>query len=203
MILETGKFYHLYNRSNNKEIVFKEPGNHEFFLEKYSKLISPYVETIAYCLMPTHFHFCIRVVTEDMDRLRDNIGVLLSSYTKAINKRFDRHGSLFQQHTKAIWIDDVSYLSTVCRYIHLNPVRAGMVGRPEDWRFSSFNRMSRSDDVRLLIPLFHLTGEVIGPEQLDDVGSPENDGQKRYWIEDRRIGAHQREPVQILSAAGS
>ena len=64
--------------------------------------------------------------------------MLLSSYTKAINVRWKRHGSLFQPRTKAIEIGDDSYLLTVVSYIHQNPVRAHLVKRMEDWRHSSF-----------------------------------------------------------------
>lgn len=138
MILETGKFYHLYNRSNNGETVFKEERNYRFFLEKYKRLVSSSVETVAYCLMPTHFHFCIKVTTTETDRLKHNIGILLSSYTKAINKQSLRHGSLFQQHSKTIEVDQLSYLITLCHYIHQNPLRAGIVFRLRDWPHSSY-----------------------------------------------------------------
>lgn len=138
MNIATGKFYHFYNRSNNRETVFKEVRNYHYFLGKYKRLVSPYVETVAYCLMPTHFHFCLKVTSTETDRLRTNIGILLSSYTKAINKQSLRHGSLFQQHSKTIEIDTLSYLVTVCHYIHQNPLRAGIVSHPNDWEHSSY-----------------------------------------------------------------
>ncbi len=139
MQLVPENYYHIYNRSNNHEIVFKETENYQYFLEKYQKYISSHVDTIAYCLMPTHFHFCISVKNNDSNILNDSFGILLSSYTKAINKRFKRNGSLFQKHTKAIEIDDESYLLTLCTYIHQNPVRAKLVEKQEEWYFSSYN----------------------------------------------------------------
>jgi len=195
MILESGKYYHLYNRSNNREIVFKEEENHEYFLTKYQKLISPYADTIAYCLMPTHFHFCIKVTTEDMDRLRDNIGILLSSYTKGINKRFDRHGSLFQKHTKAIWIEDESYLMTVCRYIHLNPLRAKLVMSPVDWQYSSYGDYA---GIRKSMPLSKdplINESIQSGERLHAVGPGRNSSEIRYWLYDRTIMAHQKQEL--------
>jgi REP element-mobilizing transposase RayT len=66
------------------------------------------------------------------------LGLLFSSYTKAINKRYYRHGSLFQQRAKAKIVSDERYLLTLISYIHQNPVRAGHVRRPEDWPFSSY-----------------------------------------------------------------
>ena len=88
--------------------------------------------------MPTHFHFLIQVETDDIQSLKKDIGIFLSSYTKAFNNTFERHGSLFQQHTKAKHIDDISYLMTLITYIHQNPVRSNLVPRLEDWAFSSY-----------------------------------------------------------------
>ena len=63
--LELGKYYHLYNRSNNEEIVFRADENYVYFLKKYRSYLQHFVNTIAYCLMPTHFHFVVRVTTTD------------------------------------------------------------------------------------------------------------------------------------------
>lgn len=131
-------FYHLFNRSNNKEIVFKSRENFLYFLSKYHKFLSEYVETLAYCLMPDHFHFLIYIKTKNIELLKKNIGILLSSYTKAINKAYTRTGSLFQQHTKTKLLLDDKHLLTVLAYIHQNPVRKGLVKCIEDWEFSSY-----------------------------------------------------------------
>jgi len=133
------QYYHLYNRSNNDEIVFKELENYAYFLRKFQHYLGNDLVVIAYCLMPTHFHFLVHVKSQDTERIRNSVGVLLSSYTKAINRRHDRHGSLFQLHTKARCIDDEGYLITVVTYVHQNPVRAGLVKRLEDWEFSSYS----------------------------------------------------------------
>jgi hypothetical protein len=102
--------------------------------------------------MPTHFNFLIRVKelsetpeTSDTSTVSDisiivkrNIGTLLSSYTKAINKRFKRHGSLFQPHSKTKEIKDEQYLLTLISYIHQNPVRSRLVTKAEEWKYSSY-----------------------------------------------------------------
>jgi len=59
--LQPGKYYHIYNRGNNKEILFRETGNYEYFLRLYDKYISPIAQTYAWCLMPNHFHLLIQV----------------------------------------------------------------------------------------------------------------------------------------------
>jgi REP element-mobilizing transposase RayT len=65
MHFEYGKYYHLYNRSNNKELLFRSRDNYYYFLEKFRTYIGPYCAVLASCLMPTHFHFLIRIETED------------------------------------------------------------------------------------------------------------------------------------------
>ena len=85
----------------------------------------------------THFHLLVRVKSEAIDEAQSAVGILLSSYTKAINHRHARHGSLFQRHTKAKWVDDDRYLLTLLTYIHQNPIRARLVDRLEAWPFSS------------------------------------------------------------------
>jgi len=88
--------------------------------------------------MPTHFHFLIYVRSKETELIKKNIGILLSSYTKAINKAFSRTGSLFQNHTKTKLITDERYLLTLTNYIHQNPLRLGLVKKLVDWEFSSY-----------------------------------------------------------------
>ncbi len=88
--------------------------------------------------MPTHFHFLIFVRSPEVAGIKNAFGLLQSSYTKAINKRYHRHGSLFQQHTKAKLIVRDDSLLRLVTYIHQNPVRAGFVTKLEDWQYSSY-----------------------------------------------------------------
>ena len=75
------KYYHLYNRSNNNEILFKTTENYLYFLKKYRFYLEPLLDTLAYCLMPTHFHFLVYVKTVDTENINFKIGTFLSSYT--------------------------------------------------------------------------------------------------------------------------
>jgi len=138
MELYQGCYYHIFNRSNNNEIVFKSSENYLYFLNKYRKYLGIMIETLAYCLMPTHFHFLVYIASEDISQIQRNIGIWLSSYTKAINKRYMRHGSLFQHHTKAVLISSDNHLLAATAYIHQNPVIAGLVDNLEDWTYSSY-----------------------------------------------------------------
>jgi len=71
-------------------------------------------------------------------KISSQIKTLLSSYTKAINKRYNRHGSLFQQNTNAKPVPSDRYLITLLTYIHQNPIRSGLVSKAEEWIFSSY-----------------------------------------------------------------
>ena len=135
MQLDAGCCYHLFNRSNAGEVVFKSPDNYPYFLHKYRHYLEPYTVTLAYCLMPTHFHFCVRQKSEDTAATKNAVGLWLSSYTKALNKRHNRHGSLFQHHTKALPVTNERYLLTLLTYIHQNPVRAGLAHTVKDWPY--------------------------------------------------------------------
>ncbi len=131
-----GGYYHLYNRGNNYQDIFFERENYIYFLRQMRKYLkTDVVDIVAYCLMPNHYHLMILLKGEGLANLMQP---LLLSYTKAINERYHRVGSLFQGRFKAILVDKEAYLLQLSRYIHLNPVAVALVKRPEDWEFSSY-----------------------------------------------------------------
>jgi putative transposase len=138
---EPEHFYHTYNRGNNKQLIFFEAENYLYFLRKMRTHITPHAKILAWCLMPTHFHwlFYVPAYSPETDYpLNLEVGTLLSSYTKGINKKYERTGSFFQQKTKAVKIDYRNYIATCFHYIHRNPIEAGLVKKPELWRYSSY-----------------------------------------------------------------
>lgn len=144
--LECNRFYHLYNRGNNKENLFREDRNYHFFLGKWEKYLEKYVDTWAYCLMPNHFHFLIKVKntsffpegTEVNKLLEGQFKRLFSSYTLSFNKVYDRTGSLFQKRFKRVSVNSQRYLLTLIHYIHHNPIHHKFSGDYTDWPFSSY-----------------------------------------------------------------
>jgi putative transposase len=134
--LQVGNFYHIYNRGNNRQVIFLERENYIYFLRLIKRhLIANAVDIVAYCLMPNHYHFLVYLRDET---LSDAMKSLSLSYTKAINKRFNRSGVLFQGRFQSVRVQETDYLLTLVRYIHLNPVKAGLVQQPEEWEFSSY-----------------------------------------------------------------
>lgn len=94
------------------------------------------VKIIAYCLMPTHFHFILAPVGEKS--LAIFMNNLQNSYTRYFNLKHNRRGPLWQgPYGRKLIEDDVS-LVTVTKYVHLNPVTAYMVNKPEEWEYSSY-----------------------------------------------------------------
>lgn len=183
-----GHIYHVYNRGNNSQTVFITHENYLFFLEKLRVHILPHADILAWCLMPNHFHLMIAVkqvevefseqqtsdghsegftLSETLTRLtrtrtlNDSIGIILRSYTRAIQKQQRVTGSLFQKETKALCLTEpqgvspayfnshfgtmgnldlaeTNYLNACFDYIHLNPVSGKLAAEPEDWEFSSY-----------------------------------------------------------------
>ena len=114
-------YYHIFNRGNNRQTVFFDADNYLYFLRGVKKYLLPVVDMIAYCLMPTHYHLMVRVKdlggqtsevfeTSEVSSAMQKLSI---SYTKAINKRFERVGSLFQGHFKP---SQSRIPSTCCTY---------------------------------------------------------------------------------------
>ena len=93
------------------------------------------VEILAYCLMPNHYHLLVYPKEDDLSRVMQPFGV---SYSKAVNKQQRRVGPIFQGPFQAVHVSNGEQLMHLSRYVHLNPVNAGLVGKPEDWPFSSY-----------------------------------------------------------------
>jgi putative transposase len=157
--------YHIYNRGNNSQTIFFNDVNYQQFLRKIQNELSPCCELLSYCLMPNHFHLMIQATDSScreiptyggkpMQMLARKIGLLLSSYSQQMNRQNGTTGSLFQQKTKAKCISAPetgqttlrrgptvsasSYIINCMHYIHQNPLRAKLVTRLEDWKYSSF-----------------------------------------------------------------
>ena len=180
MQFEKGHIYHIYNQGNNGQKIFFSRENYLFFLQKMRIYILPYADILSWCLMPNHFHFMVLVNYEDLpldsegfaqsEALADinsrrrtfnsSIGIMLRSYTNAINKQQQRTGALFRKKTKAECvtcsdgitpsfynttagtqiniIDSEKQYPEMCfHYIHQNPVKAGLAKNAGDWEFSS------------------------------------------------------------------
>ena len=132
-----GHYYHVYNRGCNREQIFVNADHYVFLTRRAKTFLTDYpLKVIAYCLMPNHYHFLLR--PEEDSVLSRFIQRLFNSYTQAFNKQQKRSGTLFQGRAKSILVDTEEYIIYLCRYIHLNPVRAGLVAHPGEWPYSNY-----------------------------------------------------------------
>jgi len=175
MQLEKGYLYHIFNQGNNQRQIFFKRDNYLFLLKKIETYILPYADILAWCLMPNHFHLMVLVREEEISisegftqsevltnksiktrTFNDSIGIMLRSYTRAINKQEGLSGSLFRKEIKAECIDypngvipsfikskiniqnpEKQYPQVCFNYIHQNPVKAKLVTNEVDYEFSS------------------------------------------------------------------
>ena len=141
-------YYHVYNRGVEKRVIFEDEQDYRVFLKYIEEILTPPksqdknttfnlrgrtykaekkflknytngIDLLAYCLMPNHFHFLVKL--RDVTALEGYMRALMTRYVMYFNKKYDRIGSLFQGRYKAVLITDERYLLHLSRYIHLNP----------------------------------------------------------------------------------
>ncbi|MCX6038134.1 MAG: transposase [Chloroflexi bacterium] len=140
-----GQFYHIYNRGSGRQPIFFEEENYRYLLRLFKKYTrTTGITVIAYCLMPNHYHFLVRQDGESPAGLL--FQRVFNAYSKAVNKKYGRAGTLFQGRYRCILLDKTSHLFHLCRYIHANPVVAGLVATPEQWDFSNYREWISSRD---------------------------------------------------------
>ena len=156
--LVPGVVYHIYNRGNNGENIFIEERNYHYFMRLYAKYISPFAETYAYCLLRNHFHLMLRIRDEnDCQSSKDwqssspsrAFSNLFSTYTKAINKAYQRSGSLFEKPFKRKPVTSDRYFKKLVAYIHQNPQKHGLIEDFRDWPYSSYRAMISDKPTKL------------------------------------------------------
>jgi putative transposase len=165
---ECGKFYHVYNRSVDRQPMFRSDENCEYFLKKFNQYLHDVLDVYTYSLLDNHFHFLVRI-KDNLDKLKSNkkiendihlivskqFRILFQSYTLAFNKQYNRVGTLFQTPFKRALVSDDGYLTQLILYIHSNPQKHKLIKDFRDWKWSSFPiiRSQKSDGL--------ITDEVI------------------------------------------
>jgi len=136
-----GAIYHVMNRGDRRESIFKDNVDHRRFLETLAEACGKTDwQMLAYCLMPNHFHL---VVETPQANLVAGMKWFMGTYTSRFNRRHKLFGHLFSGRYKALIVDGSGngYLRTVCDYVHLNPSRAKLLQKEESlrtYRWSSF-----------------------------------------------------------------
>lgn len=129
-----GGFYHVILRGNHSQDIFFSDQDREYLEILVQDGVDRFKHRIhAYCWMRNHVHMLIQVSEIPLSKLIQNLSF---RYARYINKKLSRKGHLFQGRYKAILVDAENYLHELVRYIHLNPVRAGIAGSPQDYKWS-------------------------------------------------------------------
>ncbi|SFO10346.1 REP element-mobilizing transposase RayT [Paenimyroides ummariense] len=152
--LAKGRYYHIYNRGNNGIDVFFDNESYYHFLRLYDKYISPIADTFAWCLLKNHFHVLVYIKTDseiDFEKLEystiekpkdfnpsNQFGYLFNAYTQAVNKKFNRTGSLFERPFERKLIESEKYFQNLIFYIHNNPVFHGFTANINNYPWSSY-----------------------------------------------------------------
>ena len=153
--LEYNHFYHIYNRGINGCNLFRDNENYEHFLYLYDKHISPVADTFAWVLMRNHFHLLVKIKSvpelnlqgfenleglkgTNRNRVNQQFANLFNAYTKAINKRYHRTGSLFEHPFRRIKVESDAHLKYLVYYIHHNPIHHGFCEHYLEYPWSSY-----------------------------------------------------------------
>lgn len=128
-------WHHVFNRGADHCAIFASDQSRDYFLRCLDEACGKHgVEVHAYCLMGNHYHLLLRSRT---GRLAAAMQSLSGHYTQATNHHLGRDGPLFRGRYQSVLITTTAQLLMVSRYVHRNPVAAGLARRPEDWRWSS------------------------------------------------------------------
>jgi REP element-mobilizing transposase RayT len=183
--------YHVISRGNQQQNIFLDERDLRKFLSYLSEYKQKYrFRLYAYALMKNHFHLLTEVEKPPLSRIMQS---LLFRYTRYFNWRYGKVGHLFQGRYRAILCDKDTYLLELVRYIHLNPVRAAVVPRPEDYRWTGhleFVGKVKSDlvDKNFVLDQFGKNGSEARRRYREFVLDGLKDGHRKefYEVKDQR-----------------
>lgn len=145
-----GLLYHVIARGNQRQRTFLTDLDYRAYLVRLAAYRKRYgVSLYAYCLMPNHVHLLVQTSEPPLSKFMQG---LQQSYTQRFNRVHGKVGHLFQGRYRAIVCDRDEYLATLIRYIHLNPVRARLVERPEAYPYSGHRAYLVGDGMGLIDP---------------------------------------------------
>ena len=139
-----GAIYHIINRGSRRDKIFRRVGDRIEFLERLEASLKKFNGILfGYCLMDNHFHLLVQTLEPNIS---DIMRTLQGGYANWFRFKHRQVGPLFQSRFKSVLVEDESYLVTLSSYIHLNPVRAGIVQKAEDFRWSSAKIYLNNED---------------------------------------------------------
>jgi putative transposase len=166
-IIYQDAFYHVTARGNERRAIFISGRDYERFLTYVASALQKYRCILhAFVLMRNHYHLILQTPEANLSSFMHSLN---TAYTTYFNIKRSRSGHLFQGRFKALLIDVDAYLLELSRYIHLNPVRAGVTQKPEDYPYSSYRSYMDPGEVSLVSR--ELTWSMMGSKPVDRVQS--------------------------------
>ncbi|PIZ99323.1 MAG: hypothetical protein COX77_01825 [Candidatus Komeilibacteria bacterium CG_4_10_14_0_2_um_filter_37_10] len=137
-IFQPDSYYHIFNRSLNKKIIFHQEKDYDRFCIKVANYQKKYkIRIIAYCFLPNHYHFLILTPGVGNCKISKFISDLSNSYARYYNITRQRNGYVWQGRFKSKRIRSEQYLWTAIHYINTNPIKHKIVSSMRDWPYSS------------------------------------------------------------------
>ncbi len=201
-LFAAGLLYHVIVRGNQRQKTFTSDEDFNAYLDRLDRYRAKcQVRIYAYCLMPNHAHLLLETGSTPLSKFMQG---LQQSYTQYYNRTHRKVGHVFQGRYKAIICDQEQYLLALIRYIHLNPVRAGLVIRPERYPYSGHRDYLINGTPKISEPGSVL--KVLGGKKryekfvLDGIGESHNS--EYYEVEDQRFLGDEKFAEEVSREAG-
>ena len=158
-----GAIFHIYNHAIDDYQLCYDDMDYDFLLQSISRNIRKTPASIfAYCIMPNHYHFLIRQDSEKPIYRIFNYAFI--GYAQYFNKKYDRKGPIFRSPLQHKLVTNQEYLIQLCKYIHMNPVKANLADNPEDWIYSNYLEWIKKRNGKLISREIH---EIYFPDPKD------------------------------------
>ncbi|MBI5485497.1 MAG: transposase [Deltaproteobacteria bacterium] len=181
-IIYPGAFYHVTSRGNERKDIFKSRRDREKFLEYLASATERYGAVIhAYCLMSNHFHLLLETPAGNLSQIMSHI---IGAYSTYFNIKRNRSGHLFQGRYKAILVEADEYAVELTRYIHLNPVKAGISVKAGEYQWSSYQSYTGKSQ----LPVWLKTGFTLGYFGKNESASQNN---YRDFVENQDVALYE------------
>lgn len=177
-VFSESKTYHIILKGINSQKLFFDDSDYKFFLDSFYETCQNYdVKIYAYCLMSNHIHLLLHFNENNVPVFFKSFG---AKYVPKYNYYHNRNGSLFNGRYYCKNVNDDEYLFSVLRYIHYNPVKAGIVHSPEEYMYSSYNEYiyerTRYTDISFIY-------SIIGKEEFNDLHKSDENPVNEFIVE--------------------
>jgi REP element-mobilizing transposase RayT len=186
-VFAAGVLYHVIARGNQRQKTFTSDSDYQAYIERLARYRKKYDYKLhAYCLMPNHVHLLLESSEHPLAKLMQG---LQQSYSQYFNLKHRKTGHVFEGRYKAILCQKEEYLLQLIRYIHLNPVRAGMVRTPERYRYSGDHAYLQGKATEMIdpAPVLSMLGGKQAYRRFVQDGLSEGHKEKYYAVLDQRF----------------